>query len=116
MRGKRLHPAQTMAAGATASAGSQILTYPLALVRVRMQAQAGTSPPVSMRNCIAAVARADGLSGFYRARALLPHATPSACVLHCTCRMTAHTCSSLAGQVCSPFGAKCVCRGWVPTY
>lgn len=36
-RGKRLHPLATMTTGAVASAGAQVLTYPLALVRTRMQ-------------------------------------------------------------------------------
>jgi hypothetical protein len=65
-QGKQLHPVNVMATGAIAGAGAQILTYPVALVRTRMQAQAAMTPPVSMRQTIVTIARADGLRGFYR--------------------------------------------------
>ena len=67
-RGKRLHPLGVMAAGALASAGPQVLTYPIALVRTRMQAQAASVPPLTMRSCIVSVVRNDGFKGFYRVR------------------------------------------------
>jgi hypothetical protein len=67
-RGKRLHPIGVMTTGAIAAAAAQVLTYPLALVRTRMQAQAAMIPPVTMRSCIVQVVRNDGFRGFYRVR------------------------------------------------
>ena len=107
-RGKRLHPFAVMATGASASAAAQILTYPLALVRVRMQAQASTVPPVSMRHCIAAIARADGMSGFYRVRPLL---LCYVCVLLCMCPGTCLWLPGLTWRVRS----RILCIQIVPT-
>lgn len=79
-QGKRLHPVNVMATGAIASAGAQILTYPMALVRTRMQAQAASTPPVSMRKTITTIARADGFQGFYRVRHPSNPAISSGCM------------------------------------
>lgn len=103
-RGKRLHPLGVMAAGAVASAGSQILTYPIALVRTRMQAQAASVPPMTMRSCIVSVARNDGFKGFYRVR--VPYRRLyRPCILRRE-RLTQAVC--LCGVLCGPFK---ICAG-----
>ena len=65
-RGARLRAPEMCLVGAAASGAAQCLTYPFALVRTRMQAQASDAVATSMASCIVQIARSGGVAGFYR--------------------------------------------------
>jgi solute carrier family 25 (mitochondrial phosphate transporter), member 23/24/25/41 len=60
-----LNASATMAIGACSSAAAQLLSYPFALVRTRMQAEA-SAKGFSALQLVRRVWAQDGLKGFYR--------------------------------------------------